>query len=147
MSITIRAATKDDLDAIYGLVVELAIYEKEPDAVTATIEDYHRDFADGVFQCHVAEDDGEVIGMTLYYLTYSTWRGKMLYLEDFVVSESRRREGIGELLFENVVKVAKDSNCRLLKWQVLDWNTPALNFYKKYQATIEKEWWNGKIIF
>lgn len=147
MSITVRAATKHDLEAIYGLVVELAIYEKEPDAVTATIEDYQRDFADGVFQCHVAEDNGEVIGMTLYYLTYSTWRGKMLYLEDFVVRESRRREGIGDLLFENVIKVAKDTNCRLLKWQVLDWNTPAVNFYEKYQATIEKDWWNGKIIF
>jgi len=147
MNITVRQATAEDLAAIYSLVVELAIYEKEPDAVTATIEDYQRDFADGVFQAHVAEDGNEVVGMTLYYLTYSTWRGKMLYLEDFVVRESRRREGIGELLFESVIQVAKDTNCRLLKWQVLDWNTPAVNFYKKYQATIEKDWWNGKIIF
>jgi len=147
MTIAVRPATRNDLEAVHGLVVELAIYEKEPDAVTATIEDYQRDFADGVFQAHVAEDGNEIVGMTLYYLTYSTWRGKMLYLEDFVVRESRRREGIGELLFENVINVAKETNCRLLKWQVLDWNTPAVNFYKKYQATIEKDWWNGKIIF
>lgn len=144
---TIRTATAADLPAIYDLVTELAIYEKEPDAVVATLEDYQRDFAEDVFECQVAEQDGKVIGMTLYYLTYSTWRGKMLYLEDFVVSQSHRRTGAGELLFDRVLEVAKQKNCRLLKWQVLDWNEPALNFYAKYNATIEKDWWNGKIIF
>ena len=144
---TIRTATASDLPAIYNLVTELAIYEKEPDAVTATLEDYQRDFAEGLFECQVAEQDGVVFGMTLYYLTYSTWRGKMLYLEDFVVNQSHRRTGAGKLLFMRVLEVAKEKNCRLLKWQVLDWNKPALDFYAKYNATIEKEWWNGKIIF
>jgi len=144
---TIRSATASDLPAIYNLVTELAIYEKEPDAVIATLEDYQRDFAEGLFECQVAEQDGVVIGMTLYYLTYSTWRGKMMYLEDFVVSQSHRRSGAGTLLFTRVLEVAKEKNCRLLKWQVLDWNKPALDFYAKYNATIEKEWWNGKIIF
>ncbi len=144
---TIRTATASDLPAIYDLVTELAIYEKEPDAVTATLEDYQRDFAEGVFESQVAELDGVVIGMTLYYLTYSTWRGKMLYLEDFVVSQTHRRTGAGELLFNRVLEVAKEKNCRLLKWQVLDWNKPALDFYAKHNATIEKDWWNGKIIF
>ncbi len=144
---TIRTATASDLPAIYNLVTELAIYEKEPDAVIATLEDYQRDFAEGLFECQVAEQDGVVFGMTLYYLTYSTWRGKMLYLEDFVVSQTHRRTGAGKLLFTRVLEVAKEKNCRLLKWQVLDWNKPALDFYAKYNATIEKEWWNGKIIF
>jgi len=144
---TIRTATASDLPAIYNLVTELAIYEKEPDAVIATLEDYQRDFAEGLFECQVAEQDGVVFGMTLYYLTYSTWRGKMLYLEDFVVSQSHRRTGAGKLLFKRVLEVAKEKNCRLLKWQVLDWNKPALDFYAKYNATIEKEGWNGKIIF
>lgn len=144
---TIRTATASDLPAIYDLVTELAIYEKEPDAVIATLEDYQRDFAEGVFESQVAEQDGVVIGMTLYYLTYSTWRGKMLYLEDFVVSHAHRRSGAGELLFNRVLEVAKEKNCRLLKWQVLDWNKPALDFYAKHNATIEKDWWNGKIIF
>ncbi len=144
----IRPARATDLSAIYDLVTELAIYEKEPDAVLATLEDYQRDFADGVFEAQVAVDENEkVFGMTLYYLTYSTWRGKMLYLEDFVVSQEQRRSGAGELLFNRVLEVAKEKNCRLLKWQVLDWNKPALNFYAKYNATIEKDWWNGKIIF
>lgn len=143
----IRPATSNDLAAIHDLVTELAIYEKEPDAVLATLEDYKRDFADGVFEAQVAELDDKVIGMALYYLTFSTWRGKMLYLEDFVVSQSHRRTGAGELLFKRVLEVAKEKECRLLKWQVLDWNKPALDFYAKHDAIIEKEWWNGKIVF
>jgi GNAT superfamily N-acetyltransferase len=80
-------------------------------------------------------------------MTYSTWKGRMLYLEDFVVKERSRRQGIGQLLFDAFLAEAKARGCRLAKWQVLDWNTPAVNFYEKQSAIIEQEWWNGKILF
>ncbi len=145
MRITIRKAIIKDIPAIHALVRELAVYEKEEDEFTATIEDYANDFKEGVFDSLVAEVDQKVVGMTLYYLTYSTWKGKMLYLEDFVVLENHRGKGIGALLFEAFLKEAGQLDCRLVKWQVLDWNRPALNFYEKYNAVIEKEWWNGKL--
>jgi len=145
MNITIRPATIEDIPAIYDLVVALAVYEKEPDAVTATIDDYLKDFQEDIFQAQVATIKGKVVGMALYYITYSTWKGRMLYLEDFVVYQEYRRLGIGQLLFDAVLQAGKDRGCRLLKWQVLDWNEPAINFYKKNKATIETEWWTGKI--
>ena len=145
--ISVRIAQSKDLWAIHALVRELAIYEKAEEAFTATIEMYQKDFEDGVFEAIVAENDGEIVGMALYYMTYSTWKGKMLYLEDFVVREKYRRLGIGDLIFDEVVAIAKSKGCQLLKWQVLDWNEPALKFYNKKNAIIEKEWWNGKIIF
>jgi len=143
----IRKATKDDLPAIYGLVRELAIYEKSEDALTATLEDYEKDFAEGIFEALVLEENGEIRGMTLYYMTYSTWKGKMLYLEDFCVAERYRRFGYGQQLFDAFVEVAKEKECRLVRWQVLDWNEPAVKFYKKNGATIEDFWWTCKIIF
>ena len=143
--ITIRKAQKDDLPAIYALVKELALYEKSPESVTATIEDYYQDFEDNIFESIVAERDSEVIGMALYYMTYSTWKGRMLYLEDFVVKESERKLGIGKLLFDEVIKIAKSKKAVLLKWQVLDWNDPAIQFYKKYDTIFENEWLNGKL--
>ena len=85
--------------------------------------------------------------MTLYYMTYSTWKGKMLYLEDFVVKADQRNKGIGQLLFDAFIEVAKAKKCRMVKWQVLDWNEPAIRFYEKNNATIETEWWTAKIIF
>ncbi len=145
--ISVRIAQQEDLNAIHELVGELAIYEKAENEFVATLEMYRKDFADGVFEAIVAETGGEIVGMALYYLSYSTWKGKMLFLEDFVVRQSYRRRGIGDLLFDEVVSIAKAKGCRLLKWQVLDWNKPALGFYAKKNATIEKNWWNGKIIF
>ena len=144
MNIIVRKATSADIEAIYELVVELAIYEKEPDAVTATLEDYYENF-EKWFECHVAEENGEVVGMILYYNSYSTWKGRMLYLEDFVVKGTHRRKGIGHLLFNELFKIAEAKEARLIKWQVLDWNTPAVEFYKQYQTIIEKDWWNCKI--
>ncbi len=147
MTINIRKATADDLPDIYNLVKSLAIYEKAEQEVTATIKDYQNDFAAGIFQAHVAEMDGKVIGMVLYYMNYSTWKGRMLYLEDFVVYEEYRRFGVGQLLWDELAEEAKRQGARLLKWQVLDWNKPAMKFYKKNNATIETEWYNGKIFF
>jgi len=151
MGIQIRFAKKEDIQAIRELVMELAIYEKEPESVTATQDDYEKAFSDGLISMLVAEMkiDGNfiIVGMTLYYDTFSTWRGKMLYLEDFVVSEKYRGHGIGAQLFNATLKEAKDRACVMMKWQVLDWNTGAVKFYEQKGATIEKEWWNGKIIF
>lgn len=143
--IVIRPATKNDLSGIYALVKELAIYEKEPEAVTATLEDYYQDFEAGVFESDVAIFEDEIIGATVFYMAYSTWKGKMLYLEDFVVTESYRKYGIGQLLFDQFIQNAIQKKCVLTKWQVLDWNEPALKFYHKNEAIIEKEWWNGKL--
>ena len=144
-SIFIRKAVEADIPAIFALVKELAVYEKAPDAVIATEKSYLEDFTAGFFSAHVAEWDGQIVGMALYYPAYSTWKGKMLYLEDFVVKSGCRRAGIGQLLFDAFVAEARDRNCVLIKWQVLDWNAPALRFYEKNKAIIESEWWNGKL--
>lgn len=143
----IRKSNSADLPAIYKLVQELAIYENEPEAVTATLEDYQTNFDLKVFDAIVAEDAGEVIGVCIYYLTWSTWKGRMVYLEDFVVSASHRKKGVGQKLFNAFLEEAKRMNAAMVKWQVLDWNEPAIKFYQKNKAIIEKEWWNGKIFF
>ena len=143
----IEPATFEDLPAIHGLVRELAIYENAEHEFTATLEAYEADFLDGIFDAIVARQHEEVVGMVLYYITYSTWKGRMMYLEDFVVKESFRRKGIGELLFKAFLTEAETNGCKLAKWQVLDWNKPAIDFYKKHQAIIEKGWWNGKFFF
>ncbi len=145
MDIQVRQATDSDLPAIHGLVRELAVYEQAEEEFIATLEDYRRDFSAGVFQAKVAESEGKVVGMALYFMNYSTWKGKMLYLEDFVVSQDWRGKGIGHKLFDAFLEEGRKQGCRLVKWQVLDWNEPALNFYRQYQAIIEKEWWTGKL--
>ena len=142
-TLTIRAAKRDDLPAIFGLGKQLAIYEKEPDAVTCDLADYERDFNEGTFLAQVAEDDsGTIVGMALYYLGFSTWNGRMLFLEDFYVLESERRKGIGKLLFEAVIAHARELDVKRMKWQVLDWNEPAIKFYEKYEVVFQKGWWN-----
>ena len=141
----IRDATEKDAAAILNLVKELAIYENAEDQVTATIEDYEKGLKAGKIFCKLAEIEGNVIGIALYYETFSTWRGLMYYLEDFVVSEAYRGHGVGQLLMDAFIHEAKNAGAVLVKWQVLDWNTPAINFYKKMGATIEKEWWNVKM--
>ena len=145
MKISVRPATEADLQAILDLVFELAVYEKAPEAVTATLEDYQKAWKEGIFEAEVAEADASVVGMVLYYTTWSTWKGKMLYLEDFVVKEAYRRFGVGQLLFDAFLATARAKNCVMVKWQVLDWNEPALSFYRKNNAVIEQEWWTGKI--
>lgn len=144
----IRNATSEDLSDILKLVHDLAVYEKAPEQVTATLDDYQQNFSKGVFDALVAANgEGDIVGTSIFYLTWSTWRGRMLYLEDFVVQEASRQSGIGQLLFDATIRRAKDLDCVMMKWQVLDWNLPAIKFYEKNNATLEKEWWNGKIIF
>ena len=146
-NIEIRETKFTDLPAVHGMVYELAVYEKSPESHTATIADYEADFLNKVFESHVAvdSDNQTVIGMILYYMAYSTWRGKMLYLEDFVVTEQYRQFGIGQMLFDTFLQVARDKKCVLTKWQVLDWNEPAIQFYKKLNAKFDAEWINCSI--
>lgn len=145
MNISLRKAVKEDCVRLLELVNELAVYEKAPEEVTVTLEE----FVDAGFGTHkvweafVAEVDGFIAGFAIYYTRYSTWKGCRLYLEDFIVTESYRGKGIGKLLFERVIQEAKDKGYNGMNWQVLDWNEPALNFYNKYDAQIEAGWLNG----
>ena len=151
MTITLRPATLADMPAVHALVRELAVYENAPEQHTATIEAYKKDFSEGIFNVELAVDAADtegvekIVGMVFYHFAYSTWRGRMMYLEDFVVTESYRQYGVGQLLFDRFLTISKEKECVMTKWQVLDWNTPAVKFYEKNKATIEKEWWNGKI--
>lgn len=145
MSITLRVAEKRDCGRLLELVHELALYEKAPQEVTVTLEEFE-DAGFGknrVWKAFVAEDDHKIIGFALYYVRYSTWKGCRLYLEDFIVTESYRGKGIGKLLFDAVVQEAKDKNYNGMNWQVLDWNQPAINFYDKYSASYEAGWLNA----
>ena len=143
----VRKANSNDLSGIYQLVKELAIFEKEEDAVKAKLDDYKKAFDDNLIGAQVAEKDGKIIGMALYYMTFSTWKGHMLYLEDFYVSENYRSNGVGQKLFDSYLNEAKSRGCKMVKWEVLDWNKKAIKFYERNGATIEKQWWDGKIIF
>ena len=146
-SIKIVGAQEEDLGQIFEFVRQLAEYEKEPESVTTNLSEYEKCFKDGVFEAIIAKQGSEAVGMALFYTTFSTWKGKMIYLEDFIVLETFRRMGIGEMLFDAFIEIAKKKDAKLAKWQVLDWNTPAVDFYLKKKAIIEKNWWNGKIIF
>lgn len=142
----IRKVARHELSQVLNLVKQLALFEKAPQEVTVTLEEYERDFEDNIFDVFVAVEQEKVIGIALYYIGYSTWKGKMLYLDDFFVLSEYRNQNIGKKLFDAVIEEAKEQQCNLIKWQVLDWNTDAQRFYQKYNAIIEKEWWNGKII-
>ncbi|WP_116124839.1 GNAT family N-acetyltransferase [Lewinella sp. IMCC34183] len=147
MSIQIRQGSAADLPAVHGLVGELARFERAADAFTATLEEYHEDFTDRFFHVIVAEEtgSGKVVGMALYNFVYSTWKGRMLYLEDFVVDPEYRRHGIGQRLWDVLKERGRERRCKLMKWQVLDWNEDAIRFYENQDAEIEKEWYNGKL--
>ncbi len=147
IDIKIRKGLEADLEQVLGLVKELAIYEKAPNEVEVTIEEMHNwSFgADKVFEFFVAEHEHKIIGIALYYYKYSTWKGKCLFLEDIIVTEAYRRYGLGSKLFNQVALVAKQQQVRRMEWQVLDWNEPAINFYKKYSAHLDGEWINGKL--
>ena len=147
MDHTIKKAEKEDIAAIYGLVYELAVFEKEPEALTVTIQEYEAAFEQSLIDAFVAVYDDQIIGIALYYMTFSTWKGKCLYLEDFYVQPSYRKDGLGQKLFDAYLAEAKRLGATMTKWQVLDWNEIGLNFYAKNNAIIEKNWWNGKIFF
>jgi len=145
----IRKGTKEDVARAFELVEELALFEKAPEEVTNNIEMMMEDGfgANPIFEFIVAELDGEIIGMSLYYWRYSTWKGKRLYLEDLIVTELKRGIGAGKKLFERTVEIAKEEGATGMMWQVLDWNTPAIEFYKKYGADIQAGWHNCHLSF
>ena len=147
MSVTIRYARLEDCERMLELINELALYEKAPEEVTVTLDEF-KDAGFGnnkVWKAFVAEIDEKIEGFALYYTRYSTWKGCRLYLEDFIVTEKMRGQGIGKLLFEEILKEAKNNNYSGVVWQVLDWNQPAINFYNKYNAQIEDGWLNASL--
>ncbi|MFZ1800946.1 MAG: GNAT family N-acetyltransferase [Chitinophagaceae bacterium] len=147
--ITVRNAVENDCPRMLELIRELAVYERAPDAVTATLEHFiESGFGEKpVWWAFVAEENKIIVGFALYYIRYSTWKGQRMYLEDIIVTESARGKGIGKLLFDELLIEARQRNLGGLTWQVLDWNEPALNFYKKYNAKMESEWLNGSLDF
>lgn len=147
MDYKIKLATAKHIPELFALVKELAIYENAGDEVSCTLEEYQNRFEEGLFEAIVAVDalEEKVVGMALYYDTFSTWKGKMIYLEDFVITKDLRKSGIGQLIFDEFLRISKQKGAKLVKWQVLDWNVPAIKFYEKNKAVIEKEWYNGKI--
>ena len=145
MSATIRVGTKQDLPRVLELVKELALYERAPHEVTNTVERMEQDGfgPNPIYGLFVAENARGIVGISIYYWRYSTWKGKRLYLEDIIVTEKERGSGIGKLLFDKTMQHALDENCAGMIWQVLDWNEPAINFYKKYyNANLDGEWIN-----
>jgi GNAT superfamily N-acetyltransferase len=139
---TIRKATEKDMPFVLELIQELAIFEKEPDAVVVTVDDLFRDgFSEQpLFQCFVAEVENEIIGMALFYYRYSTWKGKTIHLEDLIVKESKRGTGAGFALYKEIIQQGKAENVRRIEWNVLDWNTPAIDFYEKSGAKVLGDW-------
>ena len=148
-TLLIRKGTKQDLLSVLDLIHELALFEKAPEQVTNTVNDMEEDGfgKNPVFNFYVAELNNKIIGIAVYFIKYSTWKGKGLYLDDLFVTEKFRGKGIGKKLFDIVIEEAKKINAKQLHWQVLDWNTPAIDFYKKYGATIDAEWLDCKLHF
>jgi len=150
MNIEIRKAEKKDCKRLMELIHQLAVYEKAPDEVTVTLEHFEGSgFGENpVWWALVADADGIVEGFALYYIRYSTWKGQRMYLEDILVSEGMRGKGVGKLLFDKLLEEAKAKEFTGMVWQVLDWNEPAINFYKKYEGVnIDGAWLNCSINF
>lgn len=147
MEITIRRAVKEDCPRLMELVRELADYEKAPGEVTVTLQHFEESgFGPApVWWAFAAEANGIIHGFALYYIRYSTWKGQALYLEDLLVTGAMRGKGIGKLLFDRLIEEAREKGLRRMAWQVLDWNEPAINFYKKYDAYFDAEWINCSI--
>jgi GNAT superfamily N-acetyltransferase len=145
METSIRKAVKADCSRLLELITELAVYEKAPQEVTVTLDHFEKSgFGEHpVWWAFVAEKDGRIEGFALYYIRYSTWKGQRMYLEDILVTEKMRGQGLGKLLFEALIAEAKEKKFTGIVWQVLDWNEPAINFYKKYyNARFDNEWIN-----
>ncbi len=143
----IRRALAEDCEQLLELVRELALYERAPDEVTVTLEEFKTaGFSEKpVWWAFVAEENEKIVGFALYYIRYSTWKGCRMYLEDIIVTEEYRGKGIGKLLFDQLIEESKEKKLKGIVWQVLEWNEPAINFYKKYNASFDPEWLNGAI--
>lgn len=142
MEFKIREARKEDMGQVYSLIRELAVFEKEPEAVEVTVSDLQRDgFGDHkLFHCFVGEVGTDVVGMALVYPRYSTWKGPVIHLEDLIVTERMRGSGLGSALFETVVQYGHRLGVKRICWEVLDWNEPAINFYERKGARVMRDW-------
>ena len=144
----LRRAERRDVTAMLGLIKELAVYEKAPNEVTVDPSHFEESGfgPKPVWWAFVVEDDGQpsnpVVGFALYYIRYSTWKGQVMYLEDILVTESYRGHGIGKMLMDKLIEEAKEKGFKRITWQVLEWNEPAIRFYKKYNAQFDPEWVN-----
>ena len=138
----IRKGTPQDMPDVLALINELAVFEKEPDAVVISTEDLVRDgFSENpLFHTFVAEVNEEIIGVALYYYRFSTWKGKTIHLEDLIVKENNRGTGAGFALYSEIIKQGKKDNVRRIEWNVLDWNKPAIDFYEKSGAKVLSDW-------
>jgi len=137
-----RPATKNDMSRVYELIQELAIFEKEPDAVEVTVSQLIEDGFGKIpkFVCFVVEVENKVEGLALIYTRYSTWKGEVIHLEDLIVSQASRGKGLGTVLLDEVVKYGKQKGVRRISWEVLDWNEPAIEFYEKKGANVMRDW-------
>lgn len=144
MSITIRTAVKADCSRLLELIHELAVYEKAPNEVTVSLEEFENaGFGPNpVWKAFVAEVDGIIQGFGLYYIRYSTWKGSRMYLEDLLVTEKMRGKGLGKMILDRLIEEAKEKGFNGISWQVLDWNDPAIHFYKKYNTEFDSGWIN-----
>jgi GNAT superfamily N-acetyltransferase len=147
MNIYLRVAQKEDCPSLIELVNELALFEKAPEEVTVSLQEFEdAGFGNNpVWKAFVAIDNDVIIGFALYYIRFSTWKGRRVYLEDFIVTEEYRGKGIGKLLFERIIQETKELGYSGMVWQVLDWNEPAIKFYNKYEASIEEGWLNASM--
>ena len=145
--VTIRKGELRDVRAMYALVLELATFENAAHEVTNTIEEMEKDGfgSNPAFEFLVAETSNEIIGVAIYFIKYSTWKGKGVYLDDIVVSQPFRHQGVGTMIFDALINECAKHKAKLLHWQVLDWNEPAIAFYKKYQASFDPEWIDCKL--
>ncbi len=143
MKLIIRNANNQDMAQILDLIKELAVFEKEPDAVVVTVEDLQNEGfgKNPLFTCFVAELNKEIVGMALCYFRFSTWKGRTVHLEDLIVKEALRGKGIGEKLYAEVLKFAYKNKVKRVEWAVLNWNTPAIKFYERTGATVLKDWY------
>ncbi|MBR9845255.1 MAG: GNAT family N-acetyltransferase [Algicola sp.] len=142
MNFSIRQATKNDMSRVHELITELAVFEKEPEAVKITVEDL-KVFGfgnDPKFHCFVAEVNDNIEGIALVYTRFSTWSGLVLHLEDLIVSQHKRGHGLGTMLLDTVIKYAQELGVKRVSWEVLDWNESAISFYEKKGANVMRDW-------
>ena len=149
MNIVIRRAEQRDCPRLLELIQELAVYEKAPAEVTVSLEHFVESGfgVKPVWWAFVAESDNQIQGFALYYIRYSTWKGQRMYLEDIIVTSEARGKGIGKLLMDRLIEEAREKNFSGMMWQVLEWNEPAINFYKKYEANFDAGWINCTLNF
>lgn len=147
MESKIRIANREDCPRLMELIHELALFEKAPEEVTVSLEEFEEaGFGERpVWKAFVAEVEGVIVGMSLYYIRYSTWKGSRLYLEDLIVTEAWRGKGIGKMLFDRTLQEVHELGFSGMVWQVLDWNEPAIKFYNKYEANLDAGWLNASV--